>query len=94
MFTVINDTPLAALTVGQFLEVLSKNAPQKEIVPASTDKQYVYGLKGIRETFNVCHSTAQKLKHGILAPAVKQHGRKLIIDRDMAIELFSQNKEG
>lgn len=89
MFKTTSSTPLAALTIGQFLEILTENVSPKE-TPAQTKKQYVYGLKGIRETFNVCHSTAQKLKHGILAPAVKQHGRKLIIDRDLAIELFNQ----
>ena len=93
MFHVNNDTPLAVLTVGQFLSILHDNSPKGENTVIPTEKEYVYGLKGIRDTFGVCHSTAQKLKNGILNPAVKQCGRKLIIDKAMAIELFNQNSK-
>ncbi len=55
----------------------------------------VYGLKGIEDLFHVSHKTAQKYKDGILKPAVRQHGRKIITDADWALELFaSANKEG
>ncbi len=89
MFQIEESTPLAALTVGQFKELLRENTPRTEVV--NSDSKYVYGLKGIEDLFNVCHSTAYKLKDGILAPAVSQNGRKLLIDRELAIKLFSEN---
>lgn len=80
------------LTVGQFLELLhSRDEISKPIKEVSdyTDKKYVYGLKGIRETFNVSHATAQKYKNTILKDAIIQNGRKIIVDVEKALELFS-----
>ena len=50
----------------------------------------VYGLRGIQDLFHVSHKTAQKYKDGILKPAVRQNGRKIITDADYAMELFSK----
>lgn len=52
-------------------------------------KRYVYGLRGIRDLFNVSHPTAQKYKNTFLAPAVMQRGRKIIIDVAKAMELYN-----
>ncbi len=81
-------TPLAMLTVGQFMELVnnSKEQPKEQAEPA---KKYVYGLKGIRELFNVSHATAQRYKDTIIKDAVKQCGRKIIVDAEHAIELFN-----
>ena len=78
------------LTVGQLKEVLNLEE-QKEVVTKVdlTDKKYAYGLKGIRNTFNVSHATAQKYKDGILKDAITQYGRKIIMDIDKAMELFN-----
>ena len=87
-------TPLAMLTVGQFKEVIASAMPREEIDrKPETTPNYIYGLAGIRELFGVSHATAQKLKNTVLAPAVKQCGRKIVIDARMAIELFSNNKK-
>lgn len=53
-------------------------------------KRYVYGLRGIRELFNVSHATAQKYKNTFLAKACMQRGRKIVVDVEMARMLFSQ----
>lgn len=53
--------------------------------------QYVYGLRGIRELFNVSHATAQRYKNTFLAPAVSQRGRKIIVNRDLAIQLYNNS---
>lgn len=53
-----------------------------------TAKRYVYGLRGIRDLFNVSHVTAQKYKDTILAPAVMQRGRKIVVDVDEALRLY------
>ncbi len=51
---------------------------------------YVFGLKGIRELFGVSHATAQHYKDTFLQPAVKQNGRKIVVDVAKALELFDQ----
>lgn len=88
-------TPLAMLTVGQFKEVIASAMPQqiKDLLQEQPKTEaaptYIYGLAGIREMFGVSHATAQKLKDTILAPAVKQCGRKIVVDARMAMELFA-----
>lgn len=87
-------TPLAMLTVAQFKAVIADALPRKEEQPkVDATPNYIYGLAGIKELFGVSHATAQKLKNTVLAPAVKQCGRKIVIDARMAIELFSNNKK-
>jgi hypothetical protein len=44
--------------------------------------------------FGVSHATAQKLKDTVLAPAVKQYGRKIVVDARMAMQLFQNRKRG
>ena len=93
-----NTTPIAALTVGDLKELLrelgvnnNSTAPR----PAtSVGKRYVYGLKGIQSLFHCSHLTAQRYKDGFLAPAVMQQGRKIVIDVEMAVELFKTYKDG
>lgn len=81
--------PLAALTIGQFKDLMreftSTPAPKPD-----AEKRYVYGIKGIEELFSVSHATAQHYKDTILQPAVIQNGRKIMIDVDLAVELFHQ----
>ena len=82
--------PLAALTIGQFKDLMRDltctPAPKQD-----TEKRYVYGLKGIEELFGVSHATAQHYKDSFLQPAVIQNGRKIMIDVDLAVELFHAN---
>lgn len=92
MFVVNDNTPLGALTVGQFLELLNGKLPKEEPVQKDySDKKYIFGLKGIREEFNVSHATAQKYKDGILKDAITQYGRKIIVDVEKARELFAKS---
>lgn len=87
------NTPLAMLTVGQFKEIIISAMPRQEVeTKLDASPNYIYGLAGIRELFGVSHATAQKLKNTILAPAVKQCGRKIIVDARMAVELFNKRK--
>jgi len=53
-------------------------------------KKYVYGLAGIRKLFNISHATAQRYKDTILADAVSQQGRIIIVDVEKAMELFQK----
>ncbi len=95
MYNISDSTPIAMLTLGQLKEALQ---PQHQNQIPNLDplrveaKRYVYGLRGIRELFGVCHTTAQRYKDTFLAPAIRQNGRKVIVDVDMAMELFNQRE--
>ena len=86
------NTPIAALSVSDFRTLMKDIArPTVESKPASA-KRYVYGLQGIAELFQCSHLTAQRYKDGILKDACMQSGRKIIVDVDKAIQLFSEAK--
>lgn len=89
-------TPIAALTVADLKKLLKDSLREQKIeaIPTVTTpgKRFVYGLKGIQDLFGVCHLTAQRYKDGFLAPACIQNGRKIVVDVDLAMELF-KNKE-
>ncbi len=76
------------LTVSQFEELMSRYQDNPKTVAQNHAKRYVYGLKGICSLFNCSHTTAQKLKDEVIKEAVSQNGRKIIVDADLAIQLF------
>lgn len=87
----IDDTlPLAALTVADFKILMSElstgASPQSQ--PSTSDKHYVYGLQGIQDLFGCSHVTAQHYKDTFLRKAISQRERKIVVDADMAMELF------
>ncbi len=96
MTIITDDTPIVMLTLGQLKEELRDiltsattslgNEAQTEFY--SSD-EYVFGLHGICDLFGVSRTTAQNYKNTWLAPAVKQRGKKIIINRKMALELFN-----
>jgi len=86
---VTEQTPLPFLTVGQFMELLNTGKQNEPVRIQESEKRYVYGLRGIRQLFNVSHATAQRYKDTIIKDAVLQQGRKIIIDADKAMELFN-----
>lgn len=100
MDTVItNNTPLAVLTVGQFLDVVvsalakaklpaTDKAAETEDTEVYTSDRYAYGISGIAELFGVSLATAQRYKDTFLAPAITQRGRHIMTDKKMAMELF------
>ena len=85
---ITNDTPLAFLTVGEFMELVKANTATETQV-AEPEKVFVYGLRGIRKLFNVSHATAQKYKDTIIRDAVSQQGKKIIVDKEKALMLFN-----
>jgi len=94
MKSINNETPLTFLTVGDFLEILNVTKNKQVSEESKKDTTYVYGLRGIRTLFGVSHPTAQKYKDTFLAPAVSQNGRKLLINKELAVELFNQKNGG
>ena len=86
---ITEQTPLSFLTVGQFMELLNAGKQNAPVAVLKSEKRYVYGLRGIRQLFNVSHATAQRYKDTIIKDAVFQQGRKIIVDADKAMELFN-----
>lgn len=90
---------LADLTVGEFFELLEKHfGPAAKngkmgIAQDGQPKHLLYGISGIEKFFGVSHRTAQKYKDGILKPAVRQNGRKIVTDADYALQLFNESKD-
>lgn len=77
-----------------FMEALRDFFSQSQpTTKQSEERRYVYGLRGIRELFNISHKTAQAWKDGFLAPAVNQRGRIIRVDVDMAEQLFNARNQ-
>lgn len=79
---VVRET-IAEHTAGQ-------SSPNKTAIEAG---QFVYGLRGISELFNVSHPTAQRYKNTFLAPAISQRGRKIVVNVAMAKQLFNDRNK-
>lgn len=85
---ILPTTRIIDLTIGQFEEwIQSKGFVPR--VAVENRKRYVYGIPGIMGLLNVSESTAHRLKKTVLAPAISQQGRKIIVDADKALELFN-----
>lgn len=96
----VNDTmPIGAMNIGELKTLLTEILqdhlanPTTRTAATAAPKRYVYGIKGIEELFGCSHATAQHYKDTILAPAVTQNGRKIVVDVDLAMQLFGQNKK-
>ncbi|WES98308.1 DUF3853 family protein [Chryseobacterium arthrosphaerae] len=76
------ETPLSQLTVGEFLEI-SKSFLY--------EKKYEYGLKGLAKILGCSVSKASEIKSsGILDAAIIQRKNIIIIDKEKALQLFSE----
>lgn len=88
-----DSTPVAMLTVGQLRDFLGLSSQMTTVSPQPTtngETRLVYGLAGIQRLFNVSHVTAQRYKNTFLAPAISQQGRKIVVDAEKALQLFSE----
>jgi hypothetical protein len=51
--------------------------------------QYVYGIDGLAMILGCSRSTAKRIKaSGVLARAIRQQGRTIVINADLALQLF------
>ena len=94
--TGLNGEPLYTLTVEEFVQLLDerinaalKSEGTKKTLPSGN---YVYGLRGIEQLFGVSHKTAQYYKDHIINEAVMQNGRKIVVDADLALQLFNERR--
>ena len=97
LYQISDDTPIAMLTVGQLRSVLESSLRERAEKSVETDtsspKRYVHGVVGIKQLFNCSYPTAHKLKETILKPAVKQQGRVIVVDVDLAMKLFAEHEQ-
>lgn len=86
------NTPLSFLTVGEFLELLKSKEPQQESQVNETT-EYEYGLTGLANVLGCSKATAWKVKKsGVLDEAITQRGRKIIINKHLAVKLYNDVK--
>ncbi len=94
------------MTVEEFVVALKENGciitrtePEKvapeggaDALDFSDSSRYGCGLKAIESRYNVSHLTAQRMKAGILAPAIYQTGArgKLYIDYQKADAILKE----
>lgn len=97
---ITDDTPIVMLTVGQLKECLGltpdlikKIQTLNESPSPESQKRYVHGIAGIKSLFNCSYPTAHKLKETIIKPAVKQQGRVIIVDAELAMKLFKEHEQ-
>ena len=82
------NTRLIDLTVGELMELLGTIQQPKQEQP-KPQKRIVYGIAGIAQIFN-CSMTTNRIKaSGRIDRAIKQNGRIIVVDADLALELFN-----
>lgn len=88
-----DNKPIIQATLGDLKEMIEDmfatptDYPHDK--PPEVKRHLVYGLAGLAKLLGVCKSTASKIKSsGILDPAISQHGKVIVIDADLALELM------
>lgn len=95
MIKIDPNTRLIDLTVGDLMELIESIQGDKAAQQAATppEKKYVYGIAGIAQIFNCSMTTANRIKaSGRIDKAISQTGRIIVVDADLALELFNNNK--
>ena len=63
----------------------------KAVRDALQQKRLVYGINGIAQLFGVSRTMVNNIKRsGVINRAIKQRGRTIITDADLALELWGQ----
>ena len=92
--------PLWQMTGEEFMflskSATSDSAPrQPEVTVDTSSPKYVYGLSGIAQLFGCSIPTANRIKKsGKIDKAIKQIGRKIIVDAELALELAGHKTGG
>ena len=85
------DKPLWQLTTGEFLELIGKTPTVTVDNMPTKERRLVYGIPGIAQIFNCSMTTAKRIKaSGKISRAITQHGRMIVVDADMALDLMKK----
>jgi hypothetical protein len=97
-FLELKAKPIWQMTGEDFLFLLKEENNLKSTSPMvidTTDKKYVYGIRGIAQIFNASIPTANRIKKsGIIDKAITQWGRKIVVDANLAIALAGKREGG
>jgi len=82
------------LTIGELIDFLANSMIPSELPVKqnfeSSDK-YVHGISGIAKLLGVSKTMVHEYrKKGWIEPAIKQVGRKIVCDAQLALELFGK----
>lgn len=92
MIRIDPNTRIIDLTVGELMELFETIKPTPQ-APTKTEKRLVYGIAGIAQIFNCSMTTANRIKaSGRIDRAIMQNGRIIVVDADLALELYNNNK--
>ena len=91
----IKEKLLFQMTGKEFLflqENLSNVEEKDKEAPPDISNKYVYQIRGIAKLFGCSISSANRLKKsGIIADAIIQNGRKIMVDAEKAITLYNNH---
>lgn len=77
---------IEALRTGLGLSLHEEDEPHTDCSP---HKHYIYGMKGLAQLLGCSLSTAARIKKsGVLAPAIHQTGKIIVVDADLALDLM------
>jgi hypothetical protein len=84
-------------TLGDLVEALQEglgmamtDAPAEDTTP----KRFVFGYAGLEQLLGCSHSAVWRLlKSGAIDTAVSKHGKIIVTDADLALELLRLNKQ-
>ena len=87
------DKPIWQLSGREFVALMKSTLQDTETGKKEEPrKRFVFGLDGICDLFGCSKSTAERIKQsGIIDAAISQVKRKIVVDADLALQLFSNN---
>lgn len=77
-----SNTLISELTVGEFQDLV------RAVLNESVHTRTVHGLQGLADLLGVSVTTVKRYR-GLLAPAIAQHGRSVVVDAEKALRLWS-----
>ena len=82
---------IEALRMGLGLATIAETPDNTAIM---AKKHFVYGLAGLSKLLGCSISTAARIKKsGVIDAAISQHGKIIVVDADLALELLNVQKK-
>lgn len=85
------DKPIISCSLREVLDGVGEMVAQlvSGIEEAPEKRRLVYGLAGLSQLLGCSISTAARIKKsGVLAPAIHQTGKIIVVDADLALDLM------